>query len=75
MGGVMPKFRRFGIAELLADKQEECAINKEYTAIVLKTRMKHKAMLCFCEKSGFTIVETIQKLPDSETRIILKKLL
>lgn len=75
MGGVSPDFRRLGIADILADKQEEWAKSKGYRTIVLKTRMKHKAMLHFCEKRGFTIVETIQKLPDSETRILLKKLL
>ncbi|MCH7731565.1 MAG: GNAT family N-acetyltransferase [Candidatus Marinimicrobia bacterium] len=75
MGGVIPKFRRFRVAELLADKQESWAKSKGYEAIILKTRKKYKAMLHFCEKRGFTIVETIQKLSDSETRIILKKLL
>ena len=75
MGGVIPKFRRFGIAELLADKQESWAKSKGYKGIILKTRKKYKAMLRFCKKRGFTIVKTIQKLPDSETRIILKKLL
>ena len=75
MGGISPDYRRLGIADILTDKQEEWAKSKGYRTIVLKTRKKHKAMLHFCEKRGFTIVKTLQKLPDSEIRIILKKLL
>jgi predicted GNAT superfamily acetyltransferase len=75
MGGVLPAYRRKGIAKQLAQKQEHWAKAKAYESIIFKTRNVHKAMLCFALKNGFDIikVEPWPKVPDN--RIWLKKAL
>lgn len=73
MGGVLPEYRKKGIAEQLADHQEKWAKENGYTSIKLKTRKKHDAMLEFSLKRGFVIKEEISKIPESESRIWLEK--
>ncbi len=73
MGGVLPEYRKSGIAAILADHQETWAKNKGYKTIRLKTRSKHQAMLSFSLKRGFTITARIPKEPAEESRIILNK--
>ena len=45
MGGVLPEFRQNGIANALADYQENWAKENGFGSIKLKTRNKHKAMI------------------------------
>jgi len=73
MGGVLPEYRRLGVAKILADHQESWAKNKGYKTIRLKTRSKHKSMLSFSLKRGFTITARIPKEPSEESRIVLEK--
>ena len=47
MGGILPKFRRIGIAKALANTQEEWARTMGYNTITFKTRNSHKGMLIF----------------------------
>lgn len=75
MGGVLPQYRRKGIAEALADAQENWARQYGYSHIELKTRRKHQAMLAFALKRGFDVVTTFAHKNDAETRIILRKTL
>ena len=53
MGGVLPAFRRFGVAKKLADVQEDWARQQGYDAITFKTRNQHKGMLIFALKKRF----------------------
>ena len=75
MGGVLPEYRKQGIAEMLADYQENWARENGYTTIRLNTREKHKAMQAFSLKRGFVITEKIAKIPEQESRIWMEKLL
>ena len=73
MGGVMPQWRRHGVAELLAVAQESWAQEQGYERIRFKTRNSCRAMLHFALNRGFHIVgvEPRDQLPDY--RIWLEK--
>ncbi|SMD36664.1 Acetyltransferase (GNAT) domain-containing protein [Reichenbachiella faecimaris] len=73
MGGVLPQFRKSGVAKALAQFQEEFALMHGFETIVLKTRNKHKNMLHFALSSGFDIIEVEVKSDTLENRIILRK--
>lgn len=73
MGGVVPQFRKSGVAKALADFQEKFAAANGFEAVVLKTRNRHKAMLHFALNSGFDIIEVESRSEVSENRIILRK--
>lgn len=75
MGGVLPKYRKQGIAKLLAEYQERFASANGFDSVVLKTRNRHKNMLHFAISSGFQIIEVEQRDDVSENRILLKKAL
>lgn len=75
MGGVLPAFRRHGIAQMLAEKQEAWARKQGYSSITFKTRNVHKGMLIFAIGNGFEIIG-VDTMPDSSAnRIWLKKVL
>ena len=75
MGGVLPAFRRLGVAAALAATQEDWARAQGYEWIFFKTRNSHKGMLVFALKNGFNIVGFESKDILSEHRIILQKTL
>ncbi|MBO3700437.1 GNAT family N-acetyltransferase [Roseivirga sp. E12] len=61
LGGVLPKYRRLGIAKALADKQEDWAKSEGFKSIKFKTLNRHKGMLIFAIKNGFKIYSTKSK--------------
>ncbi|WP_422361791.1 GNAT family N-acetyltransferase [Reichenbachiella sp.] len=73
MGGVLPKFRKMGLAKALADFQEQFALEEGFDSIVLKTRNRHKNMLHFAISSGFEIMDVELRSESAENRILLKK--
>ena len=73
MGGVLPNYRRKGIANNLADHQEILAKKNGYNSIKMQTRKKHKTMLALAISRGFQITRIIEKIPDSNTRIWMNK--
>ena len=73
MGGVLPKFRRMGVAYSLANSQEKWAAENEFSSILLKTRQKHDGMIVFSLNRGFIITEETQITPAEETRIWMQK--
>jgi predicted GNAT superfamily acetyltransferase len=73
MGGVVPKFRKMGIAGKLALVQQKWAKENNYKEISLKTRNARKEMLLLSIKDGFQIKEVQQKENIEENRIVLKK--
>jgi len=75
MGGVLPKFRRMGVAYSLANFQEKWATKNKFSSILLKTRQKHDGMIAFSLNRGFIITEETQITPVEETRIWMEKLL
>ena len=73
MGGVLPKYRQKGIAEILYRYQEDWVKQAGYKRILLKTRYKHKSMIKFIQKHRFIQMGIIPHTPDEETRILFEK--
>lgn len=73
MGGILPQFRRQGLALELARKQEEWAGSQGYTLIWFKTSNRNRAMISFAINHGFQIREVIPKGGIQDYRIIMQK--
>ncbi len=73
MGGVLPGYRRLGIAQKLAKNQENWAKSQGYTTILFKTRNHHKGMLIFGLQNGFNIVGFKERESVEVHRILLRK--
>jgi len=73
MGGVIPGFRRNGIALALAMEQENWAREQGYTSVTFKTRNMHKAMLSFALNNGFNIIKVDLEEEVGQHRIWLTK--
>ena len=73
MGGVLPNYRRKGIANNLADHQEAWAKKKSYNSIKVQTRSKHNAMLTLLINRGFQITNRNEKTSNSNTHIWMSK--
>lgn len=75
MGGILPAYRRMGIAQALASHQERWAKQQGYRAIRFKTRNYLKGMLHFALQNDFHIVQVIQTDSVATYRIVLEKVL
>ena len=73
MGGVLPAYRKKGIAQALANAQEAWAKKQGYDSITFKTRNVHKAMLIFALGNGFDIIAVEKKEEVAANRIWLRK--
>ena len=73
MGGVLPEFRKMGVARNLAEFQEQYARRNGFERILMKTRNMHKNMLIFAIASGFNIIQVEPKSEVLENRILLSK--
>jgi predicted GNAT superfamily acetyltransferase len=73
MGGVLPKFRKMGVASSLANFQEQWATKNGFNSILFKTRKKHDKMITFSLNRGFIFIEETHLITDVETHIWLKK--
>ena len=73
MGGVLPYYRRKGIANNLADHQEIWAKKNGYNSIRMQTREKHIAMLALAINRGFLITTRIEQTFSSNARIWMNK--
>lgn len=75
MGGVLPDYRRRGVARALASEQESWAKQRGYSRLLMKSRNEHRAMLIFALSNGFSI-SSVEKRPVlSANRIWLEKVL
>jgi len=75
MGGVIPEYRKQGIASILAEKQQEIVRKEGFEILRIKTRNKHRAMLQLLLKDGFFITSVEMQTAIEENRIILEKVL
>lgn len=75
MGGILPSYRRLGIARKLAEQQEVWAKKQGYPHVTFKTRNNLKAMLLFAIGRGFDIIAIEKKEAVADYRIILRKTL
>ena len=74
MGGVLPNYRRKGIANNLADNQEAWAKKSGYNSIIMQTREKHQPMLALAINRGFQIMKrNCEKSSSFNTRIWMIK--
>lgn len=73
MGGVRPEYRKYGIADALAEFQENWAKEKGFTSVFFKTRNRFPAMISFGLKRGFKIIEVIQKGGVEDYRVVMSK--
>jgi len=73
LGGVLPEYRRLGIAQQLLSAQEEWAQRQGYQQINVKTRNQFRGMLLMLIKNNYQLVE-IEKadIPESH-RLLLEK--
>lgn len=72
-GGVLPNFRKYGVAKLLAQHQESWAKNQDFKKVRVKTRNSFTPMLLFTIKSGFHIIDLEERAEIAENRILLEK--
>lgn len=75
MGGVLPAWRRHGVAEMLAVAQEEWLRERAYTRLRFKTRNSCRAMLHFALSREFHIVGVEPREHVADYRIWLEKAL
>lgn len=73
MGGVRPEFRKYGIADALAEYQETWAREKGFQHVYFKTRNRFPAMISFGLKRGFKIVQLIKKGGVEDFRVVMRK--
>jgi GNAT superfamily N-acetyltransferase len=73
MGGILPAYRRCGIATQLADVQEQWVREMRIPKIRLKTLNRFKGMLIFALQRGFEIIGTEDFAEENTIKIILEK--
>ncbi|MFC1898263.1 GNAT family N-acetyltransferase [Candidatus Cloacimonadota bacterium] len=73
MGGVLPEFRKQGVATKLADYQENWCRKKGLKKVNIKIRNQHRNMLLFSLSRGFMITGFDEKPEVMESRILLEK--
>lgn len=73
VGGVVPAFRKMGIAGLLADVQEKTVRATDVSLIKMKTRNRFDGMLVFSIRRGFYISGVEQRGEAEDWRITLTK--
>lgn len=73
MGGVRPEFRKHGVADALAEYQENWARENGFKRIYFKTRNRFPAMITFGMKRGFKIIQVIPKGGEEDYRVVMRK--
>ena len=73
LGGVVPPYRRAGVAAGLAEAQEKWAKTQGYRTIWMKTRNRFPAMLLMAIGRGFQITGFDPRDKIAEHRIVLTK--
>lgn len=73
LGGVLPGFRRNGVADRLQIRQEEWAREQGFQRILVKTRNKFQNMIRFLISHGFQIVGCKEKGLITDYRIEMQK--
>jgi GNAT superfamily N-acetyltransferase len=76
LGGVVPEFRRVGLAGALLARQEACIAQRGYRRIHVKTRNRFVGMRVLLARSGYHIVAVDAPAADTSTsdlRLVLVK--
>ena len=72
IGGVLPNYRRIGIAKSLATHQSEAAKNQGFTKLRTKSMNRFKPMMIFNLQQGFDIVKCYTN-DSGQTKIVFEK--
>ncbi|SDW23564.1 Acetyltransferase (GNAT) family protein [Lutibacter oricola] len=72
VGGILPKYRRNGVAKKLAQLQEQWAKKNNYLNIRTKSMNQFKPMMILNLKNGFDIV-SIYTNSTNQTKIVFEK--
>nr|WP_081943048.1 GNAT family N-acetyltransferase [Cedecea neteri] len=73
LGGVLPEFRRDGVAQALLVEQEKWAKEQGYRKLTVKTRNKFRGMLMMLLKNGYQLIEIEPKGDPDDYRLLLQK--
>ncbi|WP_336981369.1 MULTISPECIES: GNAT family N-acetyltransferase [unclassified Cedecea] len=73
LGGVLPEFRRDGVAQALLVEQEKWAMEQGFCTLTVKTRNKFCGMLMMLLKNGYQLIEIEPKGDTDDYRLLLRK--
>jgi GNAT superfamily N-acetyltransferase len=73
LGGVIPEYRKHGVATLLLNYQEKWARNSRYKEIKVKSMNRFPGMLKLLVSNGYKIVGVDKSVCGSEDKIVLLK--
>lgn len=71
LGGVLPDYRKKGIASELMKKQHQWIAEQGYKFVETRTRNRYRSMLILNIRHGFSIVGTL--IENNDVKIILRK--
>ena len=74
VGGILPEYRRRGIAKKLAGKQEEIIKEKGYKKLRTKSMNSFKPMMILNLKNGFDVIQVYTN-DSGQTKIVFEKVL
>ncbi|CAE1141184.1 GNAT family N-acetyltransferase [Serratia sp. JUb9] len=75
LGGVLPAFRRCGVAGRLLEEQERWARMQSFTRLTVKTRNQFRAMLTLLVSRHYQIIALEKKGEVADYRLLLEKIL
>jgi GNAT superfamily N-acetyltransferase len=75
LGGVLPAFRRYGVAQALLVAQEHWARSQGFRLLTVKTRNQFRAMLMMLISNDYQIVQLEKKGEVADYRLLLEKTL
>jgi len=73
IGGVVPAYRRLGIARALMERQHELAKAEGFKCIRTRTKNKYRSMLILNLRAGFDVVDVYTKAGEKYPGIVLEK--
>lgn len=73
LGGVLPTFRRHGVAQALLQEQENWVRAQRYRKLSVKTRNQFRAMLMMLIANGYQIIALEKKGEVADYRLMLEK--
>ncbi|MCB0080899.1 MAG: GNAT family N-acetyltransferase [Caldilineaceae bacterium] len=73
LGGVLPAYRRLGLAQRLLEHQEQWAAQQGYDALEVRSKNKFPGMLILLLKNGYKIVGVEANAPLHERKITFRK--
>lgn len=73
LGGVLPAYRRLGLAQRLLEYQEQWVKQQGYGAIEVRSKNKFPCMLILLLKNGYKIVAVEANAPVDQRKITFRK--